>query len=310
MTDASAPLLKGIIPPMITPLAGRDQLDYAALERVIDHIIGGGVHGLFVLGSTGEAPSLTTKVQQEVVERSAKHVAGRVPLLVGVTDTSYTRSMELAQFSADHGVDAVVLAPPYYTPFHQDDLTRYFVEFADECPLPVVLYNIPSHCKVAISLDATRELMDVPNIIGFKDSSGDMMYYGNLLKLTAGREDFPVFMGPEQLLAESVLMGGNGGVCGGANLVPSLYVELYDAAINADVRQVHRLQHRILRIAEKLYGVGDPPSGYLKGVKCAMSHVGLCTDQMADPLHRLTEDKRQIIKKNLEELELPIGVAS
>ncbi len=309
MTDA-APLLQGIIPPMITPLTGRDQLDHAALDRVIDHIIGGGVHALFVLGSTGEAPSLSTDVQREVVERSAKHVNGRVPLLVGVTDTSYSRSLELAQFSADYGVDAVVLAPPYYTPFHQDDLTRYFAEFAAECPLPVVLYNIPSHCKVSISLDSARELMDVPNIIGFKDSSGDMLYYGQLIKMTEERDDFPLFMGPEQLLAESVLMGGNGGVCGGANLVPSLYVEMYDAAVAGDVRLVHRLQQRILRIAEKLYGVGDPPSGYLKGIKCAMSHVGLCSDHMAEPLHRLTDDKRQTIERNLRELELPIEVTS
>ncbi|MCA9078493.1 MAG: dihydrodipicolinate synthase family protein [Planctomycetaceae bacterium] len=306
----SAPVLKGIIPPMITPLSGRDQLDHESTERVINHIIGGGVHGLFVLGSTGEAPSLPLAVQKEMIDLAEKVIAGRVPFLVGVTDTCYSRSLELARYSADHGVDAVVLAPPYYTPFHQDDLTRYFVEFAAECPLPVVLYNIPSHCKVAISLDSARQLMDVPNIIGFKDSSADMMYYGNLIKMTGGRDGFPLFMGPEQLLAESVLIGGNGGVCGGANLVPSLYVEMYDAAVAGDVRQVHLLQQRILRIADKLYGVGDPPSGYLKGVKCAMSHVGLCTDHMADPLHRLPDEKRDQIKRNLEELELPIEVAS
>ena len=291
---------------MVTPLAGRDELDHEALERIIEHILGGGVHGLFVLGSTGEAPSLSSRVKREVVERSVKQVDGRVPLLVGVTDTSFMGALELTQFAADQGADAVVLAPPYYFPAHQDDLQRYFAEFAAESPLPVILYNIPSHTKVDISLATVEQLIDVPNIIAFKDSSGNMLYYNRLLELAAQRPEFPVFMGPEELLGESVLIGGNGGVCGGANLVPSLYVELYNAAVAGDLHLIHRLQQRLLRISSKIYGVGDPPSGYLKGIKCALSIVGLCSDRMAEPLHRLNDDKRRRIEQAIEDLELAI----
>lgn len=304
--ETSASELKGIVPPMVTPLAGRDELDHEALERIIEHILGGGVHGLFVLGSTGEAPSLSNRVQREIVERSVKQVGGRVPLLVGVTDTSYTDSLALAQFAADQGADAVVLAPPYYFPAHQDDLQRYFAEFAAESPLPVILYNIPSHTKVEISLATVEQLIDVPNIVAYKDSSGNMLYYNRLLELVSRRPGFPVFMGPEELLGESVLIGGNGGVCGGANLVPSLYVQLYDAAVAGDLQLIHRLQQRLLRISSKIYGVGDPPSGYLKGLKCAMSVVGLCSDRMAEPLHSLTEDKRRKIAQHVEDLELAL----
>lgn len=296
--------LKGVIPPMVTPLSGRDQLDHGALERVIEHILGGGVHGLFVLGSTGEAPSLSSRVRQEVVERSARQVVGRVPLLVGVTDTSMTGSLELARFAADRGVDAVVLAPPYYFPAHQNDLQRYFAEFASESPLPVILYNIPSHTKVDISLSIVERLLEEPNIIAFKDSSGNMLYFNRLLELAAGRPNFPVFMGPEELLGESVLIGGSGGVCGGANLVPTLYVALYDAAMAGDLRLIHQLQQRLLRISSRIYGVGDPPSGYLKGLKCAMSLVGLCSDRMAEPLYGLSDEKRRRIERHLAELEL------
>lgn len=289
---------------MVTPLSGRDQLDHGALERVIEHILGGGVHGLFVLGSTGEAPSLSSRVRQEVVERSARQVVGRVPLLVGVTDTSMTGSLELARFAADRGVDAVVLAPPYYFPAHQNDLQRYFAEFASESPLPVILYNIPSHTKVDISLSIVERLLEEPNIIAFKDSSGNMLYFNRLLELAAGRPNFPVFMGPEELLGESVLIGGSGGVCGGANLVPTLYVALYDAAMAGDLRLIHQLQQRLLRISSRIYGVGDPPSGYLKGLKCAMSLVGLCSDRMAEPLYGLSDEKRRRIERHLAELEL------
>ncbi|MGE0375291.1 MAG: dihydrodipicolinate synthase family protein [Planctomycetaceae bacterium] len=305
-TAATALVLKGVIPPMVTPLAGRDQLDHDALERIIEHILGGGVHGLFVLGSTGEAPSLSNRVKQEVVERSVKQVDGRVPLLVGVTDTSFTGALELARFSADQGADAVVVAPPYYFPAHQDDLQRYFVEFAAESPLPVILYNIPSHTKVDISLATAERLLDVPNIIAFKDSSGNMLYFNRLLELASRRPGFPVFMGPEELLGESVLIGGSGGVCGGANLVPSLYVELYNAANSGELRLIHRLQQRLLRVSSRIYGVGDPPSGYLKGLKCAMSVIGLCSDRMAEPLYRLNDDKRSRIEQHLNELELAL----
>lgn len=312
MNDFESPAsgLRGIIPPMVTPLAGRDELDSEALERIINHILGGGVHGLFVLGSTGEAPSLSNRLKQEVVEQSAKIVAGRVPLLVGVTDTSYTSALELAQFAADRGADAVVVAPPYYFPAHQDDLQRYFAEFAAESPLPVILYNIPSHTKTEISLSTFEQLVEVPNIIAYKDSSGNMLYYNRLLELAARRPGFPVFMGPEELLGESVLIGGSGGVCGGANLVPSLYVELYNAAAAGDLRIIHRLQQRLLRISSQIYGVGDPPSGYLKGLKCAMSVVGLCSDRLAEPLHRLTDEKRARIARHVEDLELALETSS
>jgi 4-hydroxy-tetrahydrodipicolinate synthase len=289
---------------MVTPLAGRDQLDHDAVVRIIEHIIGGGVHGLFVLGSTGEAPSLSRRLQQEVVEAAARHVDGRVPLLVGVTDTSLAGALELAEFAADCRADAVVVAPPYYFPANQDDLQRYFAEFAAESPLPVILYNIPSHTKTDIALASVEQLLEVPNIVAFKDSSGNMLYFNRLLQLAARRPGFPVFMGPEELLGESVLIGGSGGVCGGANLIPALYVELFDAAVTGDLARTHRLQQRALRISEKLYGVGEPPSGYLKGLKCALSIVGLCSDRMAEPLHSLTSDQRRRIEQHLEDLEL------
>ncbi len=312
MTDSSssAPVLPGIVPPMITPLAGRDELDHDSLERLIEHILGGGVHGLFVLGSTGEAPSLSGRLQREVVERSAKLVNGRVPLLVGVTDTSFMEALELTRFAADQGASAVVIAPPYYFPTHQDDLERYFTEFAAASPLPVILYNIPSHTKVDISLATAERLIEVPNIVAFKDSSGNMLYYNRLLELAARRPGFPVFMGPEELLGESVLIGGSGGVCGGANLVPSLYVEQYDAAVSGDLQRVHRLQQRLLRISSKIYGVGDAPSGYLKGLKCALSVVGLCSDRMAEPLYSLGDKKRQQIAQNLDDLELTLETST
>src|SRR5690606_37032991 len=144
--------LRGIVPPVVTPLLGRDQLDRPALARLIERMIEGGVAGLFVLGTTGEAPALDYRLRYELVEAAAEIVAGRVPVLVGVTDPSLTESLDLAKHAAGCGAAAIVAAPPYYFPLQQRDLVRYFHLLAEEAPLPLFLYNMPACCKSEIDL--------------------------------------------------------------------------------------------------------------------------------------------------------------
>src|ERR1700722_3121264 len=108
--------LRGIIPPVVTPLLGRDELDAAGLERLIEHMLAGGVHGLFLLGTTGEAPGLSYRLRREFIERACRQVAGRVPVLVGITDTAFVEALNLARFAAEAGAQALVLAPPFSYP--------------------------------------------------------------------------------------------------------------------------------------------------------------------------------------------------
>jgi 4-hydroxy-tetrahydrodipicolinate synthase len=296
--------LQGIIVPLVTPLADRDRLDEAGLERVLEHVLDGGVHGVFLLGTTGEAPGLTERLKRELIERACGCIAGRVPVLVGITDTSFVDSIALAQYAADQGADAVVVAPPPYFPMHQSDLRRYVEELAEESPAPLFLYNMPSHSKIAFELETVRALQDLPQVVGIKDSAGDMVFFNRLVPLAAERPDFSVLMGPEELLAEAVLIGAHGGVCGGSNLVPRLYVELYEAAVSGDLGLVHKLQHRVLRLSQKLYTVGDEPSGYLTGLKCALACLGLCGERMAEPLYALPAEQRRVIEQHLLDLGL------
>src|SRR5262245_8280733 len=124
MSQLPAPL-RGIIPPMVTPLTDRDALDVPGLERMIRHLLDGGVHGLFLLGTTGEGPSLSHRLRRELIERASKIVNGRVPLLAGITDTSFVESVNLARAAGEAGADAVVLAPPYYMPEGQPELREH-----------------------------------------------------------------------------------------------------------------------------------------------------------------------------------------
>ncbi|TWT67761.1 putative 2-keto-3-deoxy-galactonate aldolase YagE [Posidoniimonas polymericola] len=294
-------MFSGIIPPMVTPLVDRDHLDVPGLERLVDHIIGGGVHGLFVLGTTGEGPSLGYDVRREIVARTCELAAGRVPVLVGVTDTSYSESLRLTEHAAECGAKGVVLAPPFYFPAGQSELQEYFEAIVGDLCLPVMLYNMPSCTKLHIEIETLRHALEHPNVVGFKDSSANMVYFHLARRVFDQHPHKSILVGPEELLAESTLLGGHGGVNGGANLFPRLYVDLYNAALNGEVERVQQLHRQVIRVTD-LYRVGSHSSAVIKGIKSGLACLDICQDHMAEPLHRFRERERLQISELMEEL--------
>jgi dihydrodipicolinate synthase/N-acetylneuraminate lyase len=293
--------LRGIVPPMITPLVDRDTLDAAGLERLVEHLLDGGVHGLFVLGTTGEAPSLSYCLRHELVNRVCEQVGSRVPVLVGITDTSFVESVNLATHAASAGASAVVLSAPYYFPAGQPELIEYVEDISAELPLPVFLYNMPSHTKITFEPETVARAMQLSNVVGIKDSSAQMIYFHKLRMLAAERPDFSLLVGPEELLGESVLAGAHGGVCGGANLFPRLYVELYEAAARADLERIAVLHAQVMRLGATIYSVGQHRSAFIKGLKCGLSCLGICDDFMAEPFQRFAAREREQVARYLAE---------
>jgi 4-hydroxy-tetrahydrodipicolinate synthase len=303
----SNPKLEGILPPVVTPLLGRDELDSRGLEKLLEHILAGGVSGLFILGTTGEGPSLSYRLRREVIERVCKQVNRRVPVLVNVTDTAFVESVNLARIAAKECADALVIAPPYYMPEAQPELLEYLDHLVPELPLPVYLYNMPSLTKVTFELDTLRHAMDNPRVIGLKDSSGSLDYFRRAVEFAKHRPDWPVFVGPEEMLADATVVGGSGGVNGGANLFPRLYVDLFNAARSNDKEHVADLHEKVLRVSEGLYRIGRHSSSIIKGIKCALSVMGMCNDFMAEPFHRFRTGERALVEKRLRELQELIG---
>ena len=292
---------RGIIPPVVTPLAGRDSLDVEGLQRLIEHVLAGGVHGIFVLGTTGEGPSLSHRLQQEVVTRACEFVDGRVPVLVGITDPSFFESMSLAAHAADAGATAVVLAPPYYFPAGQEELLEYLGELIPGLPLPVMLYNMPAMTKLSYSPETVRQVADWEQVVGLKDSSGDLDYFASVRELTRGIEGFSMLIGPEHLISEAVRLGGDGGVSGGANVQPRLYVDLFEAAVSG--RTTATLETRVQSLG-RLYAVGNnPASAIVKGIKCALSLLEICSATMAEPFREFGAEDRDRIREILDDLE-------
>jgi dihydrodipicolinate synthase/N-acetylneuraminate lyase len=294
--------LQGIIPPLATPLLDNNTLDIEGLERLVEHTIRGGVHGIFILGTTGEFASLSYNLRRVLTERTCQLVNGRVPVLVGVTDSAFSESINLAKVAADCGADAVVLAPPYYFASGQPELLEYLKRIMIQMPLPLFIYNMPVHTKVIFEPATVKAAATIPGIIGMKDSSSNLAYFKQVQYGLRDRQDFTFMVGPEEFMSEFVLTGGHGGVNGGANMFPKLYVELYNASVNRDFEKIGPLQQKVMQISTQIYNVGHYGSSYLKGLKCALSVMGICSDYMAEPFHRFKQPERIKIEQILEEL--------
>lgn len=292
----------GVIPPVVSPMKSADQLDVESVDRVVEHLIQGGVSGLFVLGTTGEGPSLTYQMRYEMVERTCDQVRGRVPVLVGVTDTSLAESIALAEHAATCGAAAIVAAAPFYFDVSQSALEAWFRELADRSPLPVMLYNMPSCVGVTLDPGIVDSLSNHPNVAGIKDSGGDWTYFQQLCDKHRDRADFVIFIGPEELLAEAVAAGANGGVCGGANLLPQVYSRLYSAAIRNDITEIAHWKQAIADMFACVYRDDEQRMKLIPGLKLAMEECGLCTGTVAPPLLAVTESHAQRIRSSIPRL--------
>ena len=300
MPSATLPRpLRGIVPPLITPLVEQETLDAEGLERIILRMLDAGVNGIFTLGTTGEAPGLSYRLRREVVERVCRIVSGRVPVLVGITDTSLTEALNMACKAAEEGAQAVVYGGPFYYPVSQAELIRHLDTLASLSPLPIYLYNIPAHTRVSFEIPTVRELAGHPRILGFKDSSGDLMYFQRVIEAVRDRPDFAVLMGPEEMLADALMEGAHGGVSGGANLFPSLFVKLYEAAIAHSYDEMMRLHRIVLELHNRIYTASSGYAGFLKGIKCALALEGISSGAMAEPYRPLEGEVRESIAEAL-----------
>lgn len=293
--------MAGIIPPLVTPLQARDELDHPGLERLVERIVAGDVQGVFVLGTTGEAPSLGYRLRRELITRVCSLVNERIPVLVGITDTAFVESVSMARAAADAGATAVVLSTPYYFPAGQTELIGYVENLAPQLPLPLVLYNMPSLTKVWFEIETLERLSGLNNIIGVKDSSGDLDYFARLVRLREQRPDWSIMIGPEHLLPEAIQLGGQGGVAGGANVFPRMFVACYEAAIAGDTCRLAKLRRAIDNF-QRIYTIGKYASRHIKATKCALSLLEVCDDFMAAPFHRFHPPERERVREILQAL--------
>ncbi len=305
-TQTNKPAFSGIIPPMVTPLLSDNlTLDVDGVKHLVEHLVSGGVHGIFILGTTGESTSLSYKTREQLILESCKAVNGRVPVFVGITDTSIEESVRLALVAHNARAAAVVVAPPYYYGLGQEELYKYYWSLASQVELPLFLYNMPSHTKINIDVKTVVRLSEHPNIVGLKDSSANAVYFQSLCYLL--KDNFSLLVGPEEITAETVMMGGNGGVNGGANLFPKLYVALYNAALAKDFAKIAILQDLVMEISTRIHTVGSYGSSYLKGLKGALSALGIVNGNIAPPFTTFDEKEMTKVIANIKDIEIKVA---
>ena len=307
--------LTGLIPPMVTPLDAKRRLDKKGTKNMVNHLLKGGVDGIFLLGTTGEGPHLSYAIREELVKtvcaevrkpgraRSPSAPHADIPVLVGITETDLDDAVAFAARCKAHGASAAVAAPPYYFKLTQAECVAWFTEMADRLPLPLVVYDMPAHTDTVIEPATIAELAAHPNIVAMKDSSSIIALFNKFrIALEPFTDKFSLFMGPDEAMGEAVLLGADGGVCTGANLWPAQFKAMYLAAKAGDVEKVRRLQRFTTMSSHLLYGLGPGQLGFLKGVKCALAEMGLIQNILAAPFTPFEGADRRKVRAALKTL--------
>ena len=272
---------EGIFAPTVTPLDAKERVDELGFVNHLNRLIDSGVHGIYLLGTSGEFTTLTHTERTRAMDIAAKAIDGRVPIICGVMDTSTRRVIQNIESAEPFGFDAVAATPGYYYPSTDDaDLIEFYCDVAASTALPVFIYNIPSTVKTAIKPQVVAQLAEMcENIVGIKDSSGDWTNCLSLLALLGEREDFSVMLGSHTALGAAVLFGADGGVVSIANVAPQESVALYTAAKARDIDAVDRLQKTLLHLS-KMYTYGQGVSG----MKACLEILGVCKAYTTAPL--------------------------
>ena len=288
----------GIIPPVATPMQPNEDLDLPRLRWYLDELIAAGVHGVFVLGTNSEFYALDEREKQEVVATAVAHVNRRVPVFVGSGAETTREAVRLTKMAEREGADGVSVITPYFVSPSQQEIADHYRRIAENTALPVMLYNNPGTCGgVKIEVDTAARLAQVPNILGIKDSSGDLQNTNELIR--AVPERFAVMMGRDTLIFPALLFGARGAVPATANIAPRLLVEIYERFRNGDLEGSKAAQLRLnpLRLALAL---GTPPGG----VKAALALLGKPIGPCRAPVGPLPPDKQEKMRAALRQAGL------
>jgi 4-hydroxy-tetrahydrodipicolinate synthase len=277
--------IQGIIPPVATPMKDNEDLDIPRLKWFIDHLIQNGVHGIFVLGTNSEFYALDETEKQQVIATAVAHVRGRVPVFAGTGAETTREAVRLTRMAEREGVQGVSVITPYFIAPSQQEIFDHYRRIAECTALPVMLYNNPGTCGgVKIDVDTVARLAQIPNIIGVKDSSGDLQNTCEFIRVVPPR--FSVLMGRDTLIFHALISGARGAVPATGNIAPRLLVEIYETFARGDLAGALAAQRRLspIRLALTL---GTPPGG----VKAALSVLGMSIGPCRSPVAGLPPDK-------------------
>lgn len=268
---------------LITPFTSSKEIDYPALERVIDHVIGNGADFLVVLGTTGETPTLSSEEKLCVMKFVKDKVDGRVPLVLGMGGNNTAEIVRQVSETDLDGYSAILSVVPYYNKPSQEGIFCHFKAIAEASPLPVILYNVPGRTGVNLDADTTLRLAhEVPNIIGIKEASGRINQIERLLREKP--EDFKVLSGDDGMTYPLMTLGAEGVISVLGNAYPKEFSEMVHLCLEGNYIEAVDYHYKFREIIRLLFADGNPA-----GVKCVMHDMGLIENELRLPLIPVTD---------------------
>lgn len=302
------PMFRGVIPPVVTPLTDNLDVDFPSFGRIIEHLIGAGVHGLFVLGSTSEVIFHDTAMRRRIVDFAIEACNGRVPVIVGAIDPTTDRVVAHARAAEAAGAKAVVVTAPFYARTSQSEIIDHFLHVRDAIGIPVIAYDIPACVQVKLDRATIATLARESAIAGLKDSSGDEGGFRLCLIDQAETPGFFIMSGSE-IVADAALLGGAHGLVPGlANVDPHGYVRLWNHVEAGDFTAARREQDRLCRLFEMVWVAQprtSPGSAGVGAFKTAMRELGLITTNTTPrPQRALNGEESAKVRQILKQAEL------
>jgi 4-hydroxy-tetrahydrodipicolinate synthase len=259
-------MFQGVFTPVITTFDEKGNIDFGGMERMIEHLIAGGMNGLLFLGSIGEFFALTKDEKKELISFAVKKVNRRIPVMIGTGGTVVDEVVELTRFAESEGADAAVVISPYYFSLGEEDLYRYYKQVAESVAMPILLYNFPDRTCVNMSPKLITKLaVDFRNIVGIKDTVDNISHTRQIIHEAKKRKpQFAVLSGFDEYFIPNMMAGGDGVICGLTNVVPELFSTLLKDYRNRNMEGVETAQYRI-SLLMNIYAVSQPFVGAIKG---------------------------------------------
>ena len=285
--------LTGSMVALITPMYENGDVDFSALEKLVNFHIEAGTRAIVSVGTTGESATLNHDEHIEVMKKTIEYSNGRIPVIAGTGANSTSEAIELTQAAKDINADACLLVTPYYNKPTQEGLYQHYKKIAESVEIDQILYNVPGRTGVDMSVDTIARLANISNIIGVKDATGDLNVAKSLIQKCP--ESYILLSGDDGTAIDFILMGGHGGISVTANVVPKLLSTAYDLAIRGNADKAKEIDLEISNLHSHLFIKSNPIP-----VKWAMHKMGFCESGIRLPLTKLELDSRKIIEADLQ----------
>ena len=294
----NADFIRGVVTPLITPVDAEERVYETGLRNQIEHVLRGGVHGVFVVGSTGEFYGIDYDEKKRATEITVDQVKGRVPVYVGASAITTRECIKLSKMAEAAGAQAVTILTPMFISPSEEELYKHFRTIAESTALPVLVYNNPDRTGINMSANLVERLAEIPNLVGAKDSSGDLTLTSEYIRRTRSK-GFKILAGRDTMILATLVYGGVGAVAATSNMAPALVVEIYNKFMAGDIQGALEAQYKLapLRIA---FGLGSFPVV----MKDALNLMGINVGDPIKPLGHCTDSNLAKLKEILVKMGL------